>query len=88
MMVLCAAKDPASLEHDVLDALIGVEFLLDNLPLVDVIPAEVESSEIPSSSSGGYPKNISKQALMVLLRLRFLKGTSLWIWFAWIPRCG
>ena len=56
VMVLCAAKDPASLEHDVLDALIGVGFLLDNLPLVDVIPAEVDSSEIPSSSSGGLPK--------------------------------
>ncbi|CAE7246764.1 unnamed protein product [Symbiodinium natans] len=56
VMVLCAANDPASLEHDVLDALIGVGFLLDNLPLVDVIPAEVDSSEIPSSSSGGLPK--------------------------------
>ncbi|CAE6955300.1 GIP [Symbiodinium natans] len=56
VMILYAAKDPASLELDVLDALIGVGFPLDNHPLVDVIPAEIESSEVPSSSSGGLPK--------------------------------
>ena len=56
VMLLRAVKDPASLQSDVFDSLAGAGFPLDGLPLVDVIPAEVESSEIPSSSSGGLPK--------------------------------